>query len=88
MIVPQEVQEHTFKPAKYKLPTIGLRYRELSTAMEWGLTPSQFDKLDDNERAEMVAFSMVRKAVESYHYEKACPETEAENRVADRRSRK
>lgn len=79
---------HTFKTSKYKLPTIGLRYRELNTAMEWGLTPGQFDKLDDNERAEMLAFCMVQKAVEAYHIDNSTPEIGAENRNADRRMRR
>jgi hypothetical protein len=35
------------------------------------MTPSQFDRLDADERGEMIAFGWVRNAIEAYQYEKA-----------------
>lgn len=80
MMLPEEVRGHQFKAPKYKLPALTLRYRELDTAMEWGLIPSTWDKLEDNDRAEMLAFVSVKRAIEGYHIEKNTPEAEAEHR--------
>ena len=43
----------------------------MEVAKDWGLTPWQYDRLENDEKAEMMAFSWVHRLVENYHYEKA-----------------
>lgn len=42
---------------------------ELDTAQSWHLTPTEFDKCEPHEKAEMMAYNWVKSKIETYHYE-------------------
>jgi len=44
---------------------------QLETAREWGKSPDEFDKLEYDVRAEMMAFDYVHRLNEAYHIEEA-----------------
>jgi len=50
-----------------KSPTLSWRYVQLGAAHLWRLTPDGFDGRHIEERAEMIAFSIVRAKIESYY---------------------
>ena len=58
--MPDRFRAYTFpKPGK-KAPKFCWRYMQLEVAKEWGLTPSQWDNVDIDGRAEMLAFNHVQ----------------------------
>jgi hypothetical protein len=68
--MPPEIEGHRFKNTAAKV-TVPWRFRELQAAQEWGLTPSQFDRSEADDRGEMIAFGWVKNTIESYQYEMA-----------------
>ncbi len=42
------------------------RFHELETAKAWGLTPSQWDSLDESDRCQMLAFETTVGEMRSY----------------------
>ena len=70
-MTPPELDGWTGKQRDYKLPTISWQFVELRTAKEWGLYPSQFDALDPEDKARMIAYDNVSSILESYHIEMA-----------------
>jgi len=82
--MPPEIEGHRFKETGAKV-TAPWRFRELQAAHDWGMTPSQFDRLDADERGEMIAFGWVRNSIEAYQYEKAEEKTKSKD-VGTRRN--
>ncbi len=52
---------------------------EPDIAKEWGKTPWEYDMLDANEKAEMMAYVWVSRQIESYHFEQSTKSSSGEN---------
>lgn len=48
-----------------------MRFLEMQAARAWGLTPAQWDNLDNLDRAEMMALRRAEAIMEGYEHEEA-----------------
>jgi len=60
---------------------VPFRYSELQTALEWGMTPTQFDDLKDDDKAEMLAYGWAKNRMDAFRYEES-------ERLAELKSKK
>lgn len=71
-LLPDRLKDYPFPQQKGKKhPKFSWRYMQLDTAKDWGRTPDEFDKLEVDVRAEMMAFSHVQRLHEAYVVEEA-----------------
>ncbi len=71
-LLPERLKNYPFPKRKgKKAPKFSWRYMQLETAMDWGKTPDEFDNLEVETRAEMMAFTHVQRLHEAYIVEEA-----------------
>jgi len=56
--------------------------------MEWGKTPSEFDRLSREDKAEMVAFLEVKSAIERYYLAKSDDKIASARKQVDGKGKK
>ena len=71
-LLPDRLRDYKFpdKGGK-KAPKFTWRYMQLETAKAWTVPPDEFDKLEIDVRAEMMAFDHVQRLYEAYVVEEA-----------------
>ena len=57
------LEQLKFKPGNWNY---SIRYSEAHTAKEWGMIPSQFRLLSDEDKATMIAFEIVSNKIQEY----------------------
>lgn len=60
---------------------VPFRYTELQTAQEWGMTPTEFDDLKDDDKAEMLAYGWAKNKLDAFRYEES-------ERIAESKAKK
>lgn len=74
-LLPEALKNYRFPPAKTKAPEFTFRYLELESMKSWGLTPTEWAKLDMNDKAEIMAFEHVLGLHQMYIHEEAKKDT-------------